>query len=241
MAQKSTQLNLYASDDLDVLGLDIECSNSLVNVTAQSSFAFESAKISFVGNADAAKDIDDVAQYLVDREADRAAKFAEQDGKNDTNAAAIAAETSARTSTYNQQQALITSEVSRASGVEASLQSGIDSEAATRLSTYNTLDGKVDQESLDRANAITAAKAQATTDINAAKALVTAGDDALNARLDAILEGTGVDFDTLKEIVDAYQLSDTQISATITTLRNDFDELKAKYDLAFPEQADPNP
>ena len=238
---KSSVLNLYSSDNLDNLAFKVECNSNAVNIQSGDIFQIESKKISFVGNADPTKDVDDVAQYLVDREADRATKFAEQDTKNDTNSANITAETTARQSTYDSQAALISSEVTRASGVESSLQGQIDTESSNRLSTYNTLDSKIDQESLDRAAAITNATNAATASINSAKADVTAGDTALNDRLDAILEGSGIDYDTLKEIVDAYQSADTTISATITTLRSDFDALKLKYDTAFPEPSDPNP
>lgn len=238
MASKSSNLNLFASDDLDTLAFQVECSDALAKVSAVSTFQVDSSKISFTGNADPNKDIDDVAQYLVDREADRLAKFTLQDGKNTTNAANIAAETTARQNTYDAHAALITAEVARASGVESTLQGNIDTESASRLATYNSLDAAITQEVADRTAAVSSATAAATVSIDAAKADVSAGDAALNARLDAILAGTGVDYDTLKEIVDAYELQDTQISATITTLRADFEELKAKYEQAFP---DPNP
>ena len=241
MAEKSSNLNLYASDDLDVLALKVECASASVNVEAVTSFVVDSQKISFIGNLDPTKDIDDVATYFVERESDRAAKFAEQDGKNDTNAANIAAETSTRESTFNSQQALIQAEVARASAAEAGVQTNIDAEVSARLAQYNSIDAAITQEASDRAAAVSAATTQATVDINAAKDQVTAGDDALNARLDALLAGSGVDYDTLKEITDAYQLKDTEIAATIATLRADFDALKLKYDTAFPETADPNP
>ena len=241
MAEKSSNLNLYASDDLDVLALKVECAAASVNVETTTSFVVDSKKISFTGNVDPSKDIDDVATYFVDREADRAAKFAEQDGKNDTNAANIASETSTRESTFNSQQALIQAEVTRASAAEAGIQTNIDSESASRLSQYNSIDAAITQEVSDRAAAITAATSAATTAINVAKDQVAAGDAALNARLDALLAGSGLDYDTLLEITNAYQLKDTEIAATIATLRADFDALKLKYETAFPESADPNP
>ena len=241
MSAKSSNLNLFASDDLDTLAFKVECSDALAKVSAVSTFQVDSKKISFTGNADPSKDIDDVAQYMVDREADRVAKFTIQDGKNTTNAANIAAETVARTNTYDSHAALISAEVTRASGVEAGLQSQINSESASRVSTYNTLDAAITQEVSDRTAAVSAATTAATVAIDAAKADVAVGALALNARLDAILAGSGVDYDTLKEIVDAYELQDTQISSTITTLRSDFDDLKAKYDQAFPDSDPANP
>ena len=50
MAEKSSNLNLYASDDLDVLALKMECASASVNVEAASSFVVDSQKISFIGN-----------------------------------------------------------------------------------------------------------------------------------------------------------------------------------------------
>ena len=235
MAAKSSNLNLFASDDLETLAFHVECSDALAKVSAVNTFQVDSQKISFTGNADSSKDIDDVAQYMVDREADRLAKFTLQDGKNDTNAANIAAETTARQNTYDSHAALISAEVTRASGVEAGLQTQLTTETANRISTYNDLDAAITQETSDRAAAVTAATTAATAAIDVAKADAASGDAALNARLDAILEGSGVDYDTLKEIVEAYQLQDTQISSTITTLRSDFEELKARYDTAFPD------
>lgn len=235
MATKSSQLNLYASDDLDVLAFDLQVSAAKALIQTPTMFEVNSAKISFTGNADSAKDIDDVSQYLVDREAARAAKFAEEEGRNDANAAAIAAETATRTSTFNSQQALIASEVTRASGVESGLQGQITSEISTRQSTYDSLEADIAAEVAARAAAVSAATSQATSDINNAKALVQSGDAALNARIDDILQGAGLDYDTIKEIQDAYELKDTEIVGTIATLRADFDALKLKYDTAFPQ------
>jgi len=235
MTSKSSNLNLYASDDLDVLQLQVNCTSGKTTVASVGGVEFQAEKVS-LGASDTYAAIDDVGAYLVTREADRLAKYNEQDGKNTANDAAITAEAATRQTTYDYHQGLIESEVTRATGVEATLSSAISTESSARQTQYDSLDARVVAETdVDRPAAIDSAKASTLASINGAKSTLTAADTALNQRLDDLLAGSSLDFDTLKEIVDAYQLADTNISSTITTLRTDFDALKAKYDLAFPE------
>jgi len=235
MTSKSSNLNLYASDDLDVLQLQVNCTAAKTTVASVGVVEFEAQKLT-LGASDTYAEIPDVGAYLVEREADRAAKYTEQNNKNTANDAAIVAEASTRQTTYDHHQGLIEAEVTRATGVEATLSAAISTESSARQTQYDGLDARVVAEvDTDRPAAIDAAKASTLASINGAKSSLDAADDALNARLDALLAGSSLDFDTLKEIVDAYQLADTNISSTITTLRTDFDALKAKYDTAFPE------
>tara|TARA_R110000822_G_scaffold145984_1_gene284970 strand:- start:588 stop:1310 length:723 start_codon:yes stop_codon:yes gene_type:complete len=232
---KSSHINLYASDDLAQLTFRAEAKTGSTEFKSAAGFTFDSAKLSLVGNADSAKDIDDVAEYLHVREADRAAKFLVQDNKNVANDTALFDETTARTTTFTQQAALITAEVSRAAGKEAQLQSQIDTELQARISNYNTLDARIAAEILARQTAFTNATNATASALSTASTNVATEDSALNARLDAILAGSGVDYDTLKEIVDAYELQDSTISSTVTVLRSDFDALKLKFETAFPD------
>lgn len=71
----------------------------------------------------------------------------------------------------------------------------------------------------------------------AADALLTAaraaGDQALQDQFDTLLAGSGVDLDTLLELVTAYELSDTGIIASIVALQADVDGNEADADASF--------
>jgi phage host-nuclease inhibitor protein Gam len=54
--------------------------------------------------------------------------------------------------------------------------------------------------------------------------------DVEKARIDAMLSGSSVDLDTLIEIVDAYELADTNIISSITTLQGDVTSLSGAVD-----------
>lgn len=234
---KSSNLNLYASDDLDVLQLQVNCTAGKTTVSSVGATEFQAQKVT-IGASDTYAEIPDVGAYLVTREADRLAKYNEQDAKNTANDAAIVAEASTRQTTYDHHQGLIEAEVTRATGVEATLSSAISTESSARQTQYDSLDTRITAETdVDRDAAINTAKASTLASINGAKSSLDSADAVLNARLDALLAGSSLDFDTLKEIVDAYQLADTNISSSITTLRTDFDALKLKYETAFPENA----
>ena len=106
--------------------------------------------------------------------------------------------------------AAILAEKGRAEGVEAGLQSSIDTNAAAILTEKGRAEGVEAglQSSIDAMDvAYKAADGGLQDQIDAEK-----------GRIDAMLSGSSVDFDTLKEIVDAYQLADTDIVDSITSL-----------------------
>ena len=139
-------------------------------------------------------------------------------------------------------QGNIDAEVARATAEELRIEGKHDayvtsndaalaSEAATRLANDNTLQGNIDALS----GAVEADFATMESDFVAAlgaeESARIAADAGLSGeiaaergRLDAILSGSHVDFDTLKEIADAYQLADTDILSQIVTLDGKIDQ-----------------
>lgn len=86
---------------------------------------------------------------------------------------------------------------------DVDLQGQIDAEATRAGDAEAALQAKIDAEEAARI---------------AADGVLQANIDVEKGRIDAMLEGSSVDFDTLKEIVDAYQLADTDIVDSITSL-----------------------
>jgi len=127
-------------------------------------------------------------------------------------------------------------EIARATGEEARIEGKHDAyvtsnnaalaaEVQNRIDGDTTLQGNIDALS----GAVAADFSQMETDFVAAlgaeESARISGDSALQSaidtekgRIDAMLSGSTVDFDTLKEIVDAYQLADTDIVTSIVTL-----------------------
>jgi len=64
-------------------------------------------------------------------------------------------------------------------------------------------------------------------------ALRVSGDAALQSQFDALLSGSSVDLDQLVELVAAYELADTSIIASITSLQSDVDQNEADADAAI--------
>ena len=83
----------------------------------------------------------------------------------------------------------------------------IPAESSARYSADEALGVRIDAEVTDRMSAV----------------------KAVDDRVDTILAGSSVNFDTLKEIVDAYQLQDTGILSTITTMQNAHTDLLAQF------------
>jgi hypothetical protein len=137
------------------------------------------------------------------------------------------------------------------SALSTALSAEIDSDVAAQevlaLAARNAIQADVDQNESDADAAIAALQAdvdQNESDADTAIAAVasdlssyeTSNDAALaveTGRLDALLSGSGVDLDQLVELVAAYELADTTIISSITTLQADVDQNESDADTAI--------
>ena len=89
------------------------------------------------------------------------------------------------------------------------------SEITRATTAETTLQSNIDAEQTDRTTAIASEVTRATT----AETTLQSNIDVEKARIDAILQNSTIDLDTLKEIVDQFQADDTGILATLTSLQ----------------------
>lgn len=160
----------------------------------------------------------------------------------------IDAEATSRISADNTLQANLTQEVSdRIADVNAeetarlaqgvSLQQNIDAEASTRLASDTTLQANLDAEISARASAVSGEATARIAADDALSASISAEQTARLAevlverqRIDALLAGSSLDLDSLKELVTAYTTSDANILSQIAGINTSITALQAQLD-----------
>jgi len=213
MAYKFQIGTFVTSGSIDISSGDIELNDDVIdnadlagNISMDKMASVEDADIAFSGDA---------GKFV----SSKAAKF-----NLDAEAALRVSGDSALQNSINAVQAdvdqneldadnAIAAEVSRATAAESGIQADVDA---------NELDGDNDRAAI-------------RSEFAAADTALQGNIDVETARIDAMLAGSGVDLDTLIEIVDAYELADTSIVSSITTLQADVDanELDGDNDRAL--------
>ena len=238
MAEKSSNLELYASDDLDKKSLIVNAASNVTRLEAPDKLVLATPVVQLSGSTDPDHDIADLASYLYTEKTAKAAKDTAQDASIQTNADNIAQELLDRASAVTTVDDKVTAEITRATSAEATLQGNVDAEENTRESADSTLQSNITAEASARATAVSAETASRTASDTSIRTDFATADTALNDRIDALLAGTDVDTDTLIEIVNAYKLADTNILSTITTLQSDLTTLTNRFNTAFPATGD---
>jgi hypothetical protein len=238
MAEKSSNLELYASDDLDKKSLIVNASSNVTRLECPDKLVIASPVVQLSGSTDPDHDITDLASYLYTQKTAKAAKDTAQDASIQTNADNIAQEILDRANAVATVDDKVTAEITRATGAEATLQGNIDSEAIARSTGDAALQSSINAEETARIDAISSETSSRTASDTSIRTDFATADTALNDRIDALLAGTDVDTDTLIEIVNAYKLADTNILSTITTLQSDLTTLTNRFNTAFPASAE---
>ena len=238
MAEKSSNLELYASDDLDKKSLIVNASSNVTRLEAPDKIVLATPVVQLSGSTDPDHDVADLASYLYTQKTAKEAKDAAQDASIQTNADNIAQEIVDRANAVTTVDDKVTAEITRATAAEATLQGNIDAEETSRAAADSTLQSNITAEATARETAISSETSSRTASDTSIRTDFATADTALNDRIDALLAGTDVDTDTLIEIVNAYQLADTTILSTITTLQSDLTTLTNRFNTAFPDTAE---
>ena len=114
----------------------------------------------------------------------------------------------------------ITSEEAARIAQDGVLQTNITAEETRALAAEAAIQADVDANELAASNDRTAIRSE----FAAADTTLQNNIDAEAARIDALLSGSSVDLDTLIEIVNAYELADTDIISSITSLSGALDQ-----------------
>ena len=209
MAYKFQIGTFVTSGSIDVSAGDIDLNDGAVenadlagNITSDKMASFEAGQVAFSGDADAFVS-SETAKHNLDLET--AARLA-----GDTNLQnSLNAEIADRIAGDATLQTNLTAEVNRATAAEAAIQADVDQNEADSDAAHS---------------AATTDRAAIRSEFAAADSTLQSNIDTEKARIDAMLSGSSVDLDTLIEIVDAYELADTNIISTITSLQNDVDQ-----------------
>ena len=134
-------------------------------------------------------------------------------------------------------QADVSAEESARQSADAYLQSVIELEAATRLSDDEKLQTSIDSETAARISAISSEATARSNADNTLSASILAEQVARLAevaaersRIDAILDGTDVDLNQLKELIVAYTTSDDNILSQISQINTTVAGIQSQLD-----------
>lgn len=200
---KSSNLNLYSSDNLDEKCLHVESKDAKLTLTSPNVFELSAPTFSIQGQTISAHNISDLGLYLK-------TLSDTQTGDSTTQAAAIASNTTniatldAREAANHAAQAgLLGAETSRATTAETANASAISAEATRATAAEGVNAAAITSESNARSAADTAL--QANIDVE-------------KGRIDSILSGAAIDLDTFQEVATAFANADSSLLTTINAL-----------------------
>jgi len=224
---KSSNLSLFAVDDLQVKTFFMENNLSRVSITLPTKLSFSVPIIQIEGSTNPDHDIDDLALYLKTEKDNKVSEFVRVDSLISTNTTNLNQEIVNRISQGTTLDLKIDNEINRATIKENQLESELDTEVLNRKEAITT-------EQNTRQTAIDNLNTQLTTAINNETFERNLEVNRIDGRIDHLLDGTDIDTDQLKEIIDAYSLADTNILSQIATLQQRLTTIENRYNTTFP-------
>jgi hypothetical protein len=224
---KSSNLSLFAVDDLQVKTFFMENSLSRVSITLPIKLSFIVPIIQIEGSTNPDHDIDDLALYLRTEKDNKVSEFVRVDSLISTNTTNLNQEIVNRISQGTTLDLKIDNEINRATIKENQLESELDTEVLNRkeaiTTEQNTRQTAIDNLNTQLTNAINNETFERNLEVNR-----------IDGRINHLLDGTDIDTDQLKEIIDAYSLADTNILSQIATLQQRLTTIENRYNTTFP-------
>lgn len=224
---KSSNLSLFAVDDLQVKTFFMENSLSRVSITLPTKLSFIVPIIQIEGSTNPDNDIDDLALYLRTEKDNKVSEFVRVDSLISTNTTNLNQEIVNRISQGTTLDLKIDNEINRATIKENQLESELDTEVLNRkeaiTTEQNTRQTAIDNLNTQLTNAINNETFERNLEVNR-----------IDGRINHLLDGTDIDTDQLKEIIDAYSLADTNILSQIATLQQRLTTIENRYNTTFP-------
>ena len=209
---KSSNLSLFAVDDLSVKTFFMENTLSRVSITLPTKLSFIVPIIKIEGSTNPDNDIDDLALYLRTEKDNKVSEFIRVDSLISVNTSNLNQEIVNRISQGTTLDLKIDNEINRATIKENELESELDQEVLNRKEAItieqNTRQTAIDNLNTQLTNAINNETFERNIEINR-----------IDGRINHLLDGTDIDTDQLKEIIDAYSIADTNILSQIATLQ----------------------
>lgn len=224
---KSSNLSLFAVDDLQVKTFFLESNLSRVSITLPTKLSFIVPIIQIEGSTNPDNDIDDLALYLRTEKDNKVSEFVRVDSLISTNTTNLNQEIVNRISQGTTLDLKIDNEINRATIKENQLESELDTEVLNRkdaiTTEQNTRQSAIDNLNTQLTNAINNETFERNLEINR-----------IDGRINHLLDGTDIDTDQLKEIIDAYSLADTNILSQIASLQERLTTIENRYNTTFP-------
>lgn len=224
---KSSNLSLYAVDDLSVKTFFMENSLSRVSITLPTKLSFIVPIIKIEGSTNPDNDIDDLALYLRTEKDNKVSEFIRVDSLISVNTSNLNQEIVNRISQGTTLDLKIDNEINRATIKENELESELDQEVLNRKEAItieqNTRQTAIDNLNTQLTNAINNETFERNIEINR-----------IDGRINHLLDGTDIDTDQLKEIIDAYSIADTNILSQIATLQQRLTTIENRFNITFP-------
>ena len=200
---KSSNLNLYSSDNLTEKALHVVSVDAKLSMTSPNVMEFSAPQFSLSGQTTAAHDISDVGLYLK-------TLSDLQSSDSTTQSAAIASNTT-NIATLDAREA--------ADSAAASALLGAETARATTSETANATAITTETARASAAEAVNAAAVVSETNARtAADTALQVNIDVERARIDSVLSGAAINLDTFQEVATAFQNADTSILTTISAL-----------------------
>ncbi len=230
MSYKSSSLNLWDVETKSTK-LDIDVSATEVKVQTTGSQTIKFTPVVAIGA------VSDVAQKFADTDASiasgnagsaAASALVQQnlnayESSNNASVATISATVTANKATADAQHA---ADASARATLQTDLETKITSEETDRKSADATLTAGLSQEVSDRQSAVVSeASVRASADTSLSSEI-----SVERGRIDGILNGSTVDLDSLKEIVDAFTQASGDTLAVVTSLQSQVTALTQRVD-----------
>ena len=200
MSSKSSHVNLYSASNEASPTLQVVSAAAKGSITSTSVLELKGTTVSLVNTSDSSKSVSDLATFL-----DGCSTTTALTAESTARASAIATEQSARSAAINAESA----------ARSAAITAADNAQTTARNAQVATLTASVASEASSRSSADANLQSQIDTE---------------KGRIDTLLAGSGVDLDTLVEIVAAFQNADSSIISTITQIQSDLTALSATVD-----------
>ena len=204
---KSSNINLYSSDNLSEKALHIVSVDAKLSLTSPNDFELNAPKFKLAGQTDSAHDIDDLGLYLKTLSNLQGSDSVTQAASIAANLTNISTLDAREQANHSAQATLLGVETSRASSAETVLQTNITSEETRALAAEGVLTSAI---STENAAMLTAVAAEET------RALAAEGVNASAISALGVVDTTTLA--SINSMLSDYQNADNTISGLITAL-----------------------
>ena len=229
---KSSNLNLYNKDNLSEKTFFLECDTNGTSIISNNKLEINTANFS-LKHTEANYSFDHLGKWIYDNNVYVLSRLNTNQENILDSSNRLNSEIVDRIAQGTALNALITNEIQRATLRENEINTNLNTEITNRTNA-------VDNERNNRITAdntnFTILNTLITTEKNTRENDV----QALNTRLDDLLEGTDIDMDQLHEIITAFRNADTQILQTVSDTIDRLTTLETRFDNVFlPEDTNP--